>query len=394
MKYITKTKDITLENLNKYHELGLLTKRSHPTLPLYIWNYTPMVQFERLWDNITITCRGLVTEIKGDSMRIVARPFKKFFNLEENRYTPTKTYSVYEKMDGSLGILFYYEGEWIICTKGSFTSTQSISAGGLLRNKYSKPLSSIDKSYTYLFEIIIPGNRIVVDYGDSEQLFLLGVIETSTDIEVNLNDYATRCVYEDMGFDIVECYNDSLQGSKSYMALKDIIKNDKEGFIVLFTNGDRIKIKGSEYIRLHKIITKLSNVSIWESLKMGIPLDDIIHDIPDEFYSKIDECVNGFNDIYRNIELRCLLEYYSILHNMNILGDDNLKYLKGLFKDGNICIGDIDCLWDRDSIDIDRKVYSMYAKLFKDSSILYKMLDGRDYSDIIWDSIKPNYSKL
>ena len=56
---------------------------------------------------------------------------------------------------------------------------------------------------------------------------------------------------------------------------------------------------------------------------------------------------------------------------------------------GFLKIGDIDCLWDRGSIDIDRKVYSMYAKLFKDSSILYKMLDGRDYSDIIWDSIPP-----
>tara|TARA_B100000900_G_C20566098_1_gene711169 strand:+ start:94 stop:1119 length:1026 start_codon:yes stop_codon:yes gene_type:complete len=341
-----------------------------------------------------MTCRGLVTEIKGDSMRIVARPFKKFFNLEENRYTPTDNYSIWEKMDGSLGILFYYEGEWIICTKGSFTSTQAISAGGLLRNKYSKPLSSIDKSYTYLFEIIIPGNRIVVDYGDSEQLFLLGVIETSTSREINLSDYATRYVYEDMGFDVVKCYNDSLQGSGSYKALKDIVKDDKEGFIVLFTNGDRIKIKGDEYIRLHKIVSNLSNVSIWEGLKEGIPLEDIIKDIPDEFYSKIDECIDGFNEIYRNIELRCLLEYYTILSYINILGGDNLKYLNGLFNDKKICIGDIDCLWDRDSIDIDRKTYSMYAKLFKNPSILYNMLDGREYSDIIWDSIRPDYSKL
>jgi RNA ligase len=327
-------------------------------------------------------------------MRIVARPFKKFFNIEENRYTPTNNYSVWEKMDGSLGILFYYDGEWIISTKGSFESTQAISAGGLLRNKYSKPLSSIDKRYTYLFEIIIPGNRIVVDYGDSEQLFLLGVIETSTSREINLSDYATRYVYEDMGFDVVDCYNDSLQGSKSYMALKDIVKDDKEGFIVLFTNGDRIKIKGDEYIRLHKIVSNISNLSIWESLKKGIPSEYIVKDIPDEFYSKIDECIDGFHEIYRNIELRCLLEYYTILSYIDILGDDNLKYLNGLFKDNNICIGDIDSLWDRDSIDIDRKTFSMYAKLFKTPSILYKMLDGRDYSDIIWDSIRPNYSKL
>ena len=386
MKYITKTKDITLDNLNKYHELGLLTKRSHPTLPLYIWNYTPKVQFERLWDNITITCRGLVTEIKGDSMRIVARPFKKFFNLEENRYTPTDNYSIWEKMDGSLGILFYYEGEWIICTKGSFTSTQAISAGGLLRNKYSKPLSSIDKSYTYLFEIIIPGNRIVVDYGDSEQLFLLGVIETSNGREINLSDYATRYVYEDMGFDVVKCYSDYFRGSKSYMALKDIVKDDKEGFIVLFANGDRIKIKGDEYIRLHKIMTAFSTISIWECLSGDKPLESVLYNVPDEFYSKVSVYACGLRDSYRSIEFRSLHKYYNILFSMGII-KDALPY-----DDKDLCIGDIDSLWDRDSIDIDRKVYSMYAKLFKDSSILYSMLDGRDYSSIIWKLIKPKYS--
>jgi RNA ligase len=70
---------MNLETLHRYYEDGLLYKQTHPTLPLTIWNYTEKVQYEGLWDEITSMCRGLVTDDKG----IVARPFRKFFNIEE-----------------------------------------------------------------------------------------------------------------------------------------------------------------------------------------------------------------------------------------------------------------------------------------------------------------------
>ena len=99
-----------LDILEKYYTDGLLHKQTHPTKDLTIWNYSPKVQYERLWDDITLQCRGLVTNSKGD---IVARLFKKFFNYEEYKpeEIPNENYVVYEKMDGSLGILFYYEVE-------------------------------------------------------------------------------------------------------------------------------------------------------------------------------------------------------------------------------------------------------------------------------------------
>jgi RNA ligase len=139
-----------LEILQKYHEEGLLHKQTHPTLDLTIWNYSPKVQYEKLWDDITIQCRGLVTNSKGE---IVARPFKKFFNYEEHtpEDIPNENYVVYEKMDGSLGILFNYENEWILATRGSFTSPQAIKGKELLE-KY--PLGKLNKNNTYLFEII------------------------------------------------------------------------------------------------------------------------------------------------------------------------------------------------------------------------------------------------
>ena len=67
--------------LNDYYERGLITKQSHPNLPLTIWNYTEKVQYENLWDEVTLKCRGLITDnITGNA---IVEPFKKFFNYEE-----------------------------------------------------------------------------------------------------------------------------------------------------------------------------------------------------------------------------------------------------------------------------------------------------------------------
>lgn len=137
-----------LETLNKYYEDGLLYKQVHPTLPLTIWNYTEKVQYENLWDETLLMCRGLVTDNEGN---IIAKPFDKFFNIEEGKFEPTENFEVYEKMDGSLGIVFWFQGQWVVATRGSFTSDQAIKARELLR-KYNTDI--MFRHLTYCFEII------------------------------------------------------------------------------------------------------------------------------------------------------------------------------------------------------------------------------------------------
>lgn len=137
-----------VEKLNKYYDDGLLYKQVHPSLPLTIWNYSEKVQYENLWDEVTLMCRGLVTNEQG---KIVARGFSKFFNIEEEKYTPTENFEVWEKMDGSLLLVFWYEGQWITATRGSFTSDQAIKGAELLK-KYNTDI--MFRHLTYCFEII------------------------------------------------------------------------------------------------------------------------------------------------------------------------------------------------------------------------------------------------
>ena len=119
---------LTKEILIQYEEEGWIRSQSHPTLPLRILNYTQKTQYESHWDEVTLNCRGLIID---SEYKVIVQPFGKFFNYEEienQRKIPLSGDYVYvqDKMDGSLGILFWYESEWIMATRGSFTSDQAI----------------------------------------------------------------------------------------------------------------------------------------------------------------------------------------------------------------------------------------------------------------------------
>lgn len=343
--------------LEKYYNDGLLYKQVHPTLPLTIWNYTEKVQYENLWDEVTLMCRGLVTDEDGN---VVARPFRKFFNMEEGKHTPTEYFKVYEKMDGSLGILFNYNGEWVMATRGSFTSDQAVKGMEML-SKYD--YNKLHKNFTYLFEIIYSDNRIVCSY-DYEDVVLLGVINTKQGYEVNLHgdsDMRIQNLVKNLGFNVVKQYD----GISDYSVLKGMVRDDAEGFVVLFSNWDRMKVKGVEYLRLHKIMTNVSTTAIWEVVSSGGNIDDLLKDVPDEFYKKIKDYVKELN-----------YTFYSVKEQAG-------KYFDNLYE----------------SYDGELPVKSEYAKWVKQfpqhiQTILFKMYDRKDYSSYIWKLIKPEFKKL
>ncbi len=162
-----------LNILNKYISDGLVVKNDHPTLPISIYNYSRTCQYENKWDEITKACRGLILDQEGN---VVAKGFDKFFNIEEHNpeEIPNEPFEVFEKLDGSLGILFWYQGKWMLATKGSFVSEQAIKGREILKKYNFEP---IPKGYTTLVEIIYPENRIVCGYGDEESLVVLSMMK-------------------------------------------------------------------------------------------------------------------------------------------------------------------------------------------------------------------------
>jgi RNA ligase len=362
-----------LQILNQYVKDGWVERNDHPSLPISIYNYSRKTQYEGKWDDITLKTRGLVLDNEGN---VVAKAFDKFFNYEElvgNKWVeskiPNEPFEVFEKMDGSLGILFNYNNEWILATKGSFTSDQALRGMEILKKyRYEKLI----KGFTYLFEIIYPENRIVCEY-DFEDLILLAVVDNKDGYELRIHDdnihlegIRFRNLYNNLGFKVVKKYD----GVRDYSELKSKILQNAEGFVIKFESGLRMKIKGEEYVRLHKILTELSTYDIWEHLKDGKDVMELVEKVPDEFDKWVKEQVRALKYGHFAISGYCGKAH------------DYFRYGK---------YNDVDP-------EPSKKEFAEHLKKVVDPNlhaIMFAMWDGkRDKADeLIWKLIKPKYSK-
>ena len=355
--------------LNKYVNEGRIERNPHPTLPIAVYNYSRETQFKNDWDEITLSMRGTIIDDKG---YVVASAFPKFFNYEEViDQVPVNGDYVYvqEKVDGSLGILFYYQDEWHLATKGSFTSDQAKKGMEILREKYPVFDQVFFKEVTYIVEIIYPSNRIVVDYKDKEKLVFL-----STSINGVEQHWTTSLsLFKGSGIkksDIVKCEQHFSFGTDLYKSLKDKNTKNEEGFILRFQPGNfRMKIKFEEYVRLHRLLTNFSNVDIWETLKEGKDINILLERVPDEFDAWVRKTITDLRYHKYAIEERAgKIHYY--------------------FRYGKYT--------DRE-IEPTKKEFAQHLEFCKVEpsikAICFSIWDGKNYDDIVWKMLRPKYQK-
>lgn len=212
-------------------------------------------------------------------------------------------------------------------------------------------------------------NRIVVDYGGFEGLVLLAAYDNNTGQEVD------RIELEKLeGFDVVKRYN----SITDYKSLKSMVKDNQEGFVIRFKNGFRMKIKGDEYCRLHKILTNVSNRDIWEYLKDGKPPDDILDKVPDEFYNWVRETIKDFENKFEEILEHVITNYWEIEN----------KLIEEQISLGN------DMVFDEREY---AKKYAEHAKKMKHTHLLFSYrrepLNPIRTKKGIWDMLYPEYQK-
>lgn len=285
---------------------GYITVKKHPDADLYIYNYSSKASVEHVWNEATEYCRGIICD---KDLNIVARAFPKFFNYEEliqnGVEIPKLPFEVYEKLDGSLGILYFKDNEPFIATRGSFNSDQAIHANKILYTKYKDVLHKLNRDYTYLFEIIIPhgaDSNLVVNYGDLDDIILLAVIVTETGEELD-----------------IEQFKDIFTTAEKYDNVTDFLKfrdtsngNNREGFVVKFANGFRLKLKFEEYFKAHFAKSFLSYNKILNAVKCN-EVDQLRNHIeanlPEEDLIYFNEIVNSILEKYKSIINICKSEY-------------------------------------------------------------------------------------
>lgn len=200
-------------------------------------------------------CRGLILD---NYNRPVCVPFFKFFNSFEPNADDIDWNSarVQEKLDGSIMKLAYFGDKWRVSTNGTIDAYKSsiyenlsdiecpYSTYGDLwdvaKEKANLNYDKLDKNCTYMFELVSPYNKVVVDYPETK-IYHIGTRNNTTLQELDM----------DIGVEKPKTYPlNSLQGCLD--ACKDMPFN-QEGYVVVDKDWHRVKIKSPAYVAVHRL---------------------------------------------------------------------------------------------------------------------------------------------
>src|SRR5208282_4765209 len=359
---------LNVDLLDRHRLNGYVGRQFHPTLPLRILNYTHLAQYDgKAWGDGTIDyCRGLIVDNEDN---IIARPFKKFHNLNTEsmpetmaEHLPFALPEITIKMDGSLGI-WYPDGtpEGAIATRGSFTSPQALWATKWWKleanagHRQSGLYGPWKGHWTPLFEIIYPENRIVVDYKGFAGLICIGGVYIDSGLDVSRSDISH--VLGDLLVGKVYISDTTVLG-----VLAEQNRENEEGYVASFEQGKmRVKIKFAEYMRLHRIITGMNARILWELFRAGDGL--VVENLP--------EHVRRW---YGQWHARLSTQYASIYDAVRILAANHPEWVGSETERQNRAR---------------RAAWFFQQNQPELKSAYFAKIDGKDVAPIIWDMIEP-----
>lgn len=208
------------------------------------------------WSRNTLHFRSSLWNSEG---KLISASFKKFFNFGEQPDlapvpTTLKGHRLIEKLDGSTLIVSYYKGQMIARTRGTVDATGLENGHEIEQLKARYPLAFSNtqlrcEGYSYIYEWTSPVNKIVIDYGDNPDIYLIGVIR-HTDYSlleqgVHLDNLAAAIGVkrpQSFSFDSVP---EMLAGVEKLQG--------QEGLCVYSPDGQDIrKVKSAWYLALHR----------------------------------------------------------------------------------------------------------------------------------------------
>ncbi len=283
MKTIEELQAKVIAGETDWLQYGNVNVNENPDGSLLIFSYSNAAQYERRWNWFERVSRGLI--MNRETGEVVARPFDKFFNWGELGHTRKKGLKeVTTKMDGSLGILYRHNDKLLIATRGSFDGDQALWATGHI-NHFMKQsdFSLLPNELTLLFEIIYPENRIVVDYGRKEGLVLLGVRNRFTGDDFFVLSFIALA--QALNLETARTHY-NFSGTTQLLELAKELPGNEEGWVLRFTDGMRLKIKGDRYKEIHRLISVASFKHVLQAVSQGT-LKEFIGAVPDEFLGNV-----------------------------------------------------------------------------------------------------------
>jgi len=241
----------TPEEIKELYKINFKRHPEYPNLILFKYNQIESPMSEKLVQE----ARGIILD-ENNNWNPVSYPFNKFFNYNEPNAHDIdwESAKIYEKLDGSLIQLYYYNNEWKVATSGS------PDAGGPVNSFSKKPFKELvwevwdnlnyqfpypeDQNKTFMFELQTALNQVVVTHAVSK-MDLIGVRNNETLEEEDPEIYSKK-------------YNWNAVKTFPLKNLEDVLKTvqqlnpfEQEGYVVRDENFNRVKIKSPLYVLEH-----------------------------------------------------------------------------------------------------------------------------------------------
>lgn len=295
---LTKNFAILVKRHSKYTNLVLL-KYSQIDSPMG----NPVVQ----------RCRGIILD-EANNWNVVSYPYNKFFNYGEGHAAEIDwdNARVYEKLDGSLMTLYYYDGHWEVASSGvpdasgqmmgSETTFAQLFWQVWKEKGYNLPN---DTNNCYMFELLTPFNRIVVRH-KTNRIVLHGARRLSDFRELNPIVEAHVNRWECVQTFPLKSWTDIEAASKELDPMQ------AEGFVVCDTNYNRVKVKSPQYVAIAHVRDGLSTRRLLEVIRSNESsefllyypeLASMYYDIKVKYERFLGQ-VEGFYDAIKDIDDR------------------------------------------------------------------------------------------
>ena len=242
-------------------------------------------------------CRGLT--FSKDTGKVVARKYHKFMNLNEEVDTQlgnidwANPHVILKKMDGSMITS-------VVKADGSIEYHTRLGLTPISKNIHNfveaKPNYKLfanwanDNEKTTLFEWCSRKNKIIIDY-DVDSLILTAIRDNVTGEYLSVSE--TERIASQFGIPVVDTIQGSVTDVGGFINKVRGLTNE-EGYVCRFDNGHMIKMKGTWYLGLHKVMAGLCNEKDIVVMIIENRLDDVLPYLTDEARTEVERFNSEF----------------------------------------------------------------------------------------------------
>lgn len=295
MELLNYLKEKELNSLSDEFNVKITPSLNNPELVCLTYS-----QLNTPKNDVTNDCRGIL--INKNTLEVVALPFTRFNDYnDESKTFDYNNFKVYEKIDGSLMTLYYYNGKWNVGTKGT------CDASGIIR-EYGKSYSEMfwnvfnelnyklpsDTDITYIFELKFVSNFQFITQTKENTLVLIGARNIKT--------------FKEIDIDTIDANFIKVEPILSNISISDLLDNTKklnplicEGYVIVDKNFNRFKVKSPVYelISLLQNLTEYNVNKTSDIIKMNKKrfTEILFYTDNEDFLCKFESVRNHYNDL-------------------------------------------------------------------------------------------------